>query len=261
MSIWDYAHTPTDTIGHFCASDACPFCCVPLRRSLVPSIRYDSGDIHVGTCQICGWWNINQDVEEIIDRWQTYRCERGSYGVLKNLDLADTDTPLQEVRDFLTARYEDRFEVHPRLFEETVGSVFADHGYSIQVTGYSGDGGVDVILTDEKSIIGVQVKRYKNAIEAEEIRSLLGALIIGGMTKGVFVCTSTFRSGATKAAKASTNLGYPIELMDAERFYSALEISQRQVDRSSTEWIDATIPRLRTINSYKFLNEEEFYQE
>ncbi|HYG47450.1 MAG TPA: restriction endonuclease [Allosphingosinicella sp.] len=265
MSIWDYAHTPTDTVADFCAISECPFCCVRLHRSAVsaPLITFyhSRSEIYLGTCQLCGWWNIQQDVQERIDRFHTQIYERGSYGVLKNLDLRDINTPLQEVRDYLTAKYERRFEVNPRLFEETVGSVFADHGFSVEVTAYSGDGGVDVILTDGTARIGVQVKRYKDAIEAEEIRSLLGALVIGGMTKGIFISTSSFRSGATSAAELSARRGWPIELVDADQFYSALEISQRQVDRRSEEWIGEIIPHLRIVNSYKSLDEDGFYED
>jgi hypothetical protein len=74
----------------------------------------------------------------------------------------------------------------------------------------------------------VQVKRYAKGrrIEAEQIRSLAGALLVNGYTSGVFVTTSSFRKGAKTTAKQFTAIGYPVELMDAERFLDALGIAQ-----------------------------------
>ena len=92
----------------------------------------------------------------------------------RNLNLSDLTLPIQEVRDFLTANFESRFTVHPRLFEETVASVFRDLGYEVIVTGYSTDDGIDVILERGGETIGVQVKRWKNSIKVGQIRELVG---------------------------------------------------------------------------------------
>lgn len=265
MSIWDYAQTPDGQINEFCGKSNCPFCRQQLRRLSGPDLEtinyHTRTEMTVGVCQSCGWWNVQQDVREKIDAFRTQVYDRGSYGVLKNLNVKDIRIPLQEVRDYLTVNYGSRFALHPRLFEETVGSVFSDHGYSVEVTAYSNDGGIDVILTDSDARIGVQVKRYKDVIEAEEIRAFAGALVINGLTKGMFVTTSSFRAGAERTAEASTNRGWPIELLDAERFYSALQISQRKAARTPEEWISEVIPRLRTLNSFSTLDESGFYED
>jgi hypothetical protein len=88
---------------------------------------------------------------------------RAAVGSLKELNLADISIPLAEVRDYLAARYNARFQIHPRLFEETVGAVFSGLGYAVVVTAYSGDNGIDVIMRRSDDLIGVQVKRYRNA--------------------------------------------------------------------------------------------------
>lgn len=65
-------------------------------------------------------------------------------------------------------------DVHPRVLEQIVCSIFKDLGYKARVTAYSADGGVDVILDGANdNTVGVQVKRYKQErrIEAEQIRS------------------------------------------------------------------------------------------
>jgi restriction endonuclease Mrr len=76
--------------------------------------------------------------------------------------------------------------------------------------------------------VGVQVKRYgaHRKIEAEQIRSFAGALLLDGKTRGVFVTTSDFRKGACQAAARYATIGYPIELMNASGFLEALGIAQ-----------------------------------
>jgi restriction system protein len=151
----------------------------------------------------------------------------GTIRCLKELDLTDVSIPLQEVRQYFLARKDNIYKVHPKVFEDIVCSVFNALGWTARVTAYSGDDGVDVILDGpEGRTVGVQVKRYKERIEAEQIRSLAGALMLGEHTSGVFVTTSSFRRGAVDAADRFTKIGYPIELIDAERFLTALGIAQ-----------------------------------
>ena len=117
--------------------------------------------------------------------------------------------------------------INPRTFEKVVASIFKDHGYLARVTAYSGDGGIDVILEGKDGdLIGVQVKRYKNKISVAQIRELTGALVLNGITKGIFVTTSEFQSGVYSIAKQSTERGYPIELIDATSFLQELKIAQ-----------------------------------
>jgi hypothetical protein len=153
----------------------------------------------------------------------------GTIGCLKELDLTDVSAPLTEVRQYLLARKDDLYDMHPRLFEDVVCSVFKDLGWKARVTAYSGDDWIDVVLDGpEDRTVGVQVKRYhrERRIEAEQIRSFTGALVLNGYTRGVFVTTSDFRRGARRTADKSAAIGYPIELMNAEQFLEALGIAQ-----------------------------------
>jgi restriction system protein len=101
-------------------------------------------------------------------------------------------------------------------------------GYTVRATAYSGDEGIDLFVLDGQSdTIGVQVKRYKNKIEAEQIRALVGALMLQGITTGIFVTTSDFRKGAETTAHTSKQKGTPIQLWNAVDFYERLNLSQR----------------------------------
>ena len=193
--------------------------------------RYDNGLRHflggqktAYVCPSCGWWYVNAQYDGSGGVHVHFYM---AYGQLKSLDLTDITTPIDELRRYLTAKYKSRFAVDPSLYEETVASVFRDIGYEALVTARSGDWGIDVYLGGaDNSQIGVQVKRWKNAINVEQITALTGALVINNCARGIFVTTSRFRRGAIEAASRSARFGYPVELIDAKRFYDILKIAQ-----------------------------------
>ena len=115
--------------------------------------------------------------------------------------------------------------------------MYADLGFNTRVTSRSADGGIDVILDGPNGeVIGVQVKRYKGSISVDQIRGLAGALLLAGVTRGIFVTTSSFQSGAKTAVETYERLrGMPIELVDAERFFGALGLAQRTRYRSAND--------------------------
>ncbi len=186
-------------------------------------------DVWVDYCLTCGWWRLIKDICISAQEWQMWDIFFGCVGTLKNLSVNDLSTPMDEISNYLVAKYEDRFSVNPRKFEEVVASVFKSLGNHVNVTGYSNDGGIDVVLgnTDE-NLIGIQVKRYKEKIKVEQIRPFAGALILSGLNKGIFVTTSNYQPAAITAAQKFTSLTLPIELIDANRFYDALKLSQKQ---------------------------------
>ena len=240
-SIWYYATANDDESEDLALVSECIYCKSRLKRDYLAEreVRFQD-DLGlwddkrpdaipvIGICLVCGWWKYG--VKRL---WPTKKGEPEikeveiRYGLLKELSLSDITLPIEEVRRYLMANYESRFGVHPRLFEEVVASVFKDEGYDTLVTAYSGDGGIDVIMSNSSNEqIGVQVKRYKNSISVEQIRAFTGALVIRGLTKGIFVTTSNYQSGAESAAQVSGMRGYPIELIDADKFYEKLEFVQ-----------------------------------
>lgn len=178
-------------------------------------------------CPVCGWWYVRENHLTIGPHRRVHKL--GASGVLRNLDLSDQTLPLSEVRQYLAARYGDRSTIHPATLEEVVVSVYRDHGYSAQATGRTGDGGIDAVLCDRDGrSIGVQVKRYRGKIEAEQIREFTGALYLKGILRGIYVTTSTFTRGARETAAAAERANRPIELVDADRFYAQLCFAQRR---------------------------------
>ncbi len=265
MSVWEFSGSVRDIDALRAAYDCrdCVFCGTELVPVFTapPSLSENSGykgvpaynRMSIYGCQICGWWVVKETDEINYFDGNVKRSKikiSAGAGSLRELDPADLSIHLQEVRDYLCAKYEGRFSLNPRKFEEVVADVFSDFGYTVTVTAFSADDGVDVILNDvEDATIGVQVKRYRNKIKVEQIRSLAGALVLGGHTKGIFVTTSSFQRGAARTTQLFKLRGVPIELVDAQSFYDALKIAQLQhIDR---DWKNVDY-------GYWFIGEEDY---
>lgn len=242
MSLFVHADPSPQATVEAVSVDRCMFCAGTLkvlhskeRTTRIPEFGISKGpgwerwhEI-VKRCRRCGWWcRKEENTSQILDHTETGvgQSISGAAGCLKALDISYGETPIQEIRDYLTGKYDQRFAIRPRVFEEVVASVFRDLGYQAIVTNYSGDDGVDVFLTKGSETIGVQVKRYEPTIGVDQIRELAGSLLLNDVTKGMFVTTSGFQRGAAATAQAFAMRGWPIELVDADRFFSALELAQ-----------------------------------
>ncbi|MES2512942.1 MAG: restriction endonuclease [Bacteroidota bacterium] len=214
-------------------------------------LDHKTEELTLESCKICGWWRIIKTICVPAEEWQIWDIRFGCVGTLKNLDLKNINIPVEEVRNFLAAEYDKRNIINPKIYENVVASVFKSHGYNVIVTGYTHDGGIDVILENGIEQIGVQVKRSINAIEVEQIRSFIGALILGKYRKGIYVTTSSFRKGGVKTVQNLNQINkMSIELINAERFYDALEIAQVRDDR--IENLFHSVTKIPSLNYYDF---------
>ncbi len=260
MSIWTYEDAfPAPTEADV-TRESCPFC--ESEVDYISTIADKVLKAEIRLCHRCGWWCRNERYRiQSFNEFEASTMLRHNYSMegicaqLRNLDLADITIPLNDVRNYLIIKYNNRFDVAPRKLEELVASVFRDYGYNAEVTAYQKDGGIDVILSKNNENIGVQVKRYKNSIEAEQIRSFAGALILGDHPSGIFMTTSVFRSGAVDAAQRFTSRGIPIELIDAKRFYDALKL--RQKTDLSKDNLEEFVYSLQAIGESKTTYEDE----
>lgn len=236
----------------------CPFCCSPLKdihdeknalyRHSVNGTTSESY-FRIAICLSCGWHGSTKLGWTDCSGMVFSQIEAASSS-LRDLDISDINAPVEEVRSYLLAKYEQRFAVHPRVFEEVVGSVFRGLGYEVLVTGYSNDGGIDIILNDATTQIGVQVKRYRNVIQVEQIRALVGAMVLHGINKGIFVTTSRFTRGAPEVALQAMLSGFPVELVNSTDFYSALNLTKAVLDDKRIEGI---VTRLKSDRQVVFV--------
>lgn len=113
----------------------------------------------------------------------------------------------------------------PGFFEQVIVDLLVAMGYggshrnAAAQLGRSGDGGVDGVINEDRlglDRVYVQAKRYApgNTVGRPEVQAFVGSLVGMGATKGVFVTTSSYSSGATEYAK---HLTQRIILIDGQR--------------------------------------------
>lgn len=234
--------------GSFPLHPCCIYCGAKLEQLRSPANL-------VQVCQTCGWWAVTHHWSRHYGEEEPAWFAKSACGRLANLDVNDLSTPIDELTNYLIAKYGERIDVHPRNIELIVASIFRSAGYEVRTTAYSRDNGIDLYIFDgpDDSIAGVQVKRYKRKIEAEEIRSFAGALILNGLEHGIYVTTGEYRSGALKLPEQYSQRGLSIELWDAKRLYDALRI-RKSLPYSSA--IDPDAPFARFVSEPHLLKED-----
>lgn len=113
----------------------------------------------------------------------------------------------------LIEKVEELHRISPREFEIYIGELFSELGYEkVEVTSFSNDKGVDVLIEHKGEIIVVQCKRFKGVIGSPYIQSFIGAIHHAKADRGIFVTTSVFSFEAIKMASQ-----HPIELVDGAK--------------------------------------------
>lgn len=103
-------------------------------------------------------------------------------------------------------------------FERLAQRILRESGFvKVEVTGRSGDGGIDGVGVLRLALLSFQVyfqcKKYKGSVSAGSIRDFRGAMV-GRTDKGLFITTGTFTAEAKKEA---TRDGAPaIDLIDGD---------------------------------------------
>jgi restriction system protein len=102
----------------------------------------------------------------------------------------------------IEARPELMRELTPRQFEEFVAELYERHGFDVQLTPASNDGGVDLYAVRYDAfgsfLTIVDCKRYAphRPVQVKLVRELYGAVQDKGASVGVLATTSSFTAGA-----------------------------------------------------------------
>ncbi len=108
------------------------------------------------------------------------------------------DTLVREISDIISS-------MTPGGFEHLVRDLLEAMGYGRgEVVGGSGDGGVDIEISQDRlglEKVYIQVKRWQGKVGSQEIDKFLGGLNRRGGVKGAFVTNSSFTSRAEQAAR------------------------------------------------------------
>jgi len=140
---------------------------------------------------------------------------------------AAEDTPVapqpdQDWRDSLLAVVQG---MPPAAFERLAQRLLRESGFTkVEVTGRSGDGGIDGIGVLRVNLLSFQVlfqcKRYRGSVPPKEIRDFRGAMV-GRTDKGLFITTGNFTRDAVQ--EATRDGAPPIDLIDGHDLCTLLK--------------------------------------
>ena len=144
--------------------------------------------------------------------------------------LAVEEEPSSPSAEADTTRWSDHLlrriqTIEPSAFERLCQRMLRESGFTrVEVTGKSGDGGIDGAGVLRVNLISFQVlfqcKRYKGSVGSEVVRNFRGAMQ-GRADKGLIITTGTFTAEARREA---TRDGAPaIDLIDGEALCSLLK--------------------------------------
>jgi restriction system protein len=154
------------------------------------------------------------------------RVSRGVFA-LAEAQPSDINQRIETINRQTRAELRKRLlQMPPDRFEALMGELLLALGFdeeTIQVTAYSGDGGIDVRgvlnagdITEVNA--AVQAKRWKRNIQAPAVQALRGSLVVH--EQGIIITTSKFSPGAQKEAQAPGKTR--ISLIDGEKLLDLL---------------------------------------
>ena len=113
----------------------------------------------------------------------------------------------------------------PDAFERLAQRLLREAGFvKVEVTGRSGDGGIDGIGVLRINLVSFQVlfqcKRYQGSVGSGAVRDFRGAMV-GRSDKGLIITTGTFSGDAKK--KATRDGAPPIELIEGDSLCDLLK--------------------------------------
>lgn len=134
-------------------------------------------------------------------------------------------------------------KVDPAEFEEMIGQLLAAIGFEeVEVTTRSKDGGIDVrgtLVVGEvvSTRLAVQVKRWKNNVQAPVIQQVRGSL--GAHEQGLIITTSDFSPGARREAARPD--ATPVALMNGEELVALLVENEIGVIKTPAQLIEIEV--------------------
>lgn len=112
------------------------------------------------------------------------------------------------------------YSIEPRKFEELIARIFSIHGFDIQLTKKTRDGGRDIIAIKSDLDIRlkylIECKRYAadNPVNVELVRALYGVQMQEGANKSVLATTSRFTADAKEFASKQNTTEWAMDLKD-----------------------------------------------
>lgn len=128
----------------------------------------------------------------------------------------------------------------PDAFERLAQRILRESGFvKVEVTGRSGDGGIDGTGVLRIALLSFQVyfqsKKYKGSVSSGAVRDFRGAMV-GRTDKGLFITTGTFSAEAKK--EATRDGAPPIDLIDGDQLCELLKNLKLGVTTKTVEEVE-----------------------
>jgi hypothetical protein len=174
-------------------------------------------------------------------------AERGHFGLSARIVKGTLDSDIAAHNAKVEASLlEFLHEMHPRQVELLVGQLLTAIGFEdVDVTRYSGDGGIDVdaVLTVggvTRVRTAIQVKRWKTNVPGSTVRELRGGLMTD--QRGLIITTASFTKDAVGESQAAGKT--PISLIDGRRLVQLLVEKQVGVRRRALTLLELNVGEL-----------------
>lgn len=208
----------------------CRYC-----RSLMRSLRGECREfghwrtVTLKICRSCGWYALHDNFLD--DGMWSFKT-----AVLEERSISDESLPLNVVKAELLRNWSSRTELTARQAEEVIVSVLKAHlncDVRYVTNTYAPDRGIDFVLVEsDRTSIALQIKRriIKNVEPVTEVRAFLGAMVVNGFTKGIYVTTANrFSRNVLEEFSNSIWLaqqGLSVSLLEAPSLFEILRLQQ-----------------------------------
>lgn len=167
-----------------------------------------------------------------------------SLTVENDIPSGNSDAEFADWRDELLAKLRS---MDPSAFERLCQRLLRESGFvKVEVTGRSGDGGIDGTGILQLSLMSFHVlfqcKRYQGSVGSGAVRDFRGAMM-GRTDKGLIITTGTFSPDARR--EATRDGAPPIDLIDGESLCDKLKelslgVETKLVEKVSVkpDWFD-----------------------
>jgi restriction system protein len=165
--------------------------------------------------------------KRVRDLWQTYLIELRKARKNKSVRTdgePETAEPAEEP-DWKEQLLGQLMSMRPDAFERLARRLLREADFaSVNVTGRSGDGGIDGLGVYRLGLVSFpvffQCKRYQGSVPSSAVRDFRGAMA-GRGDKGLLITTGSFTADARK--EATRDGAPPIDLIDGDRLCGLLK--------------------------------------
>jgi hypothetical protein len=231
-------------------SGKCPNCaaafalftrCAPLpdlsSRVLPDGVHWSHPTRFLYSCLRCGWWQVRREFDHYDQSGKPlpHRSQDAYtyHAILENVDISSNDVALSDLTSHLRNRWEDRRFISAGKAEDLVASILREitgcDVFHATANVNAPDGGIDLFVPVRNGMphTAVQVKRrVSHDVEpVDEVRNFVGALVVEGYDKGIFVTTASRFSKGAKSVATNEHLSrhrLELDLIDGQRLLEML---------------------------------------